>query len=98
MREGTQPQESLNREEELQKKKRRYNRAYMRRWRANPKHAEREQLTRRRSYHAWKIRALRKPESADRNMRGELFCGICRKRPAVTQVTRLKMPKAQASE
>ena len=84
-------------EEKLLAKRRGYNRAYMRRWRANPRHTAREQLIRRRSYHSRKVQKSQTPSRPYRNLYGKLFCAFCRKHPSVTQVTRLKISDADAS-
>jgi hypothetical protein len=94
---GMGSKQERSREEELVEEKRVYNRSYMRRWRADPRHAAREQLNRRRSYRRSKMRPSRKPLSGDRDSRGELFCGFCRKRRPIMLVTRLKSPAGEAS-
>jgi hypothetical protein len=95
---GTGSTQSQSREAELRAKHKAYNRAYMKRWRANPRHAEREQLNRRRSYRSRKQRTARKRiPGVYRNLRGDLFCAFCRRRRSVEVVTRLKHSATDAS-
>jgi len=91
------PGEMPSREDELLAARRIYNRTYMRRWRAKPSHAAREQLNRRRSYHDRKLRTARIPRDRYQNCHGELFCAFCRRRPSVMQVTRLTSSAVDAS-
>jgi hypothetical protein len=74
----------------LAEKRRRYNRLYMRSWRADPRHQACEREHRERWHYERKLRnALRKhdPYADDR---GEPVCGFCRKNPPVTRVWRLE--------
>jgi len=69
-------------------KRRRYNRLYMRRWRANPAHEALERASRRQQY----IERKRREAAAKArftNDRGEAVCGICGVNPPVTVVPRL---------
>jgi hypothetical protein len=88
---------SQSRGEKLIERRRACNRAYMRRWRADPRHTSREQLHRRRSYHNRKLRMAKKAEGRYRNLQGELFCGFCRRRPSIMHVKRLKTSAANGS-
>lgn len=78
---------------------RRLNREYMRRWRADPGHRARERA-RSRFYSR-----ERKGRTAANccgppftNARGELVCGFCLLRPAVEQVTRLRISESGPEE
>ena len=60
--------------------RRRYKRNYMRRWRADPRHYDRERASRERSYYNRKVRNRRR----SRNV-----CGFCHQRPPKSKVLRL---------
>jgi hypothetical protein len=85
-------------EARLRERRRAYNRAYMRRWRANPRHAEQEGERRRRDYWRIKLRgaddgaaqSVDTTEGAPRQPRSTL-CGFCGHRPSITRITRLKI-------
>jgi len=62
------------------KERRRYNREYMRRWRADPRHRERERANRERSQCSRKLRGVR----------GGPVCGFCHQRRPKWKVLRLK--------
>lgn len=66
---------------ELLESKREYNREYMRRWRSDPAHRERERVSRVEWNYA---RKLRRPEAPARPL-----CAFCHERAPVGQVARL---------
>ncbi len=59
---------------------RRYNRAYMRRWRADPRHRDRERANRENCQYLRKLRDL---------AQGNPMCGFCHQRPPRSKVVRL---------
>ena len=70
--------------------RRRYNRLYMRAWRARPANSAAERRNRTRSYYERKVRKallaeLHAPKAA------EAVCGFCRKLAPITQVWRLEI-------
>ena len=78
----------------LRERRRRYNRKYMRRWRANPHHAEREGERRRRAY--WRIKLSGADGAADTTDGAQrkppaTLCGFCGRRPPITRITRLQI-------
>lgn len=73
----------------LLEQKRRYNRRYMRRWRADPAHESLEREKRRQWYYERKAREAPEKLPPFTNDRGEPVCGFCRRSPAVTQILRL---------
>jgi len=77
--------------DELSAKRRGYNRAYMRAWRADPRHQLRERANRERAYYERKLReALRDAASLDRILRPAV-CGLCGKLPPVAEIVRLRV-------
>ena len=68
---------------------RRYNREYMRCWRADPAHRERERLARKCGYPGRKERRAVKNYRPYTNLRGEPICGFCRTKCAIAEVVRL---------
>jgi hypothetical protein len=74
----------------LLRKKRQYAREYMRKWRSDPCHHELEHESRRRCYRERKLRAADSPSVAAKTNLPPV-CGICRRRPSITEVVRLRM-------
>ena len=72
-------------------KRRRYNRLYMRLWRANPGHRAAELANRARWHYARKLRQALQGVGADLAQDTTLVCGFCRKAPPVTKVWRLEI-------
>jgi hypothetical protein len=67
------------------------NKSYMRRWRANAKRRDRERIRRVARYSELKSLAAR-PGSQKNNHEGtEGVCMICRRRPPVREITRLRV-------
>ncbi len=60
--------------------RRRYNREYMRRWRADPRHRESERASSERGQHARKLRHV---------VQGRRVCSFCHQRPPKEEVLRL---------
>jgi hypothetical protein len=73
---------------------RQYNRNYMRRWRADPAHRERENANRCRWACERKELVVEEPRHAFTNWRGERVCGFCKKRPPKGQILRLEASAA----
>jgi hypothetical protein len=78
--------------------KRRQNREFMRRWRANPVHLAAEQARRRERYYAVQKqrgieRMSRSPQTRERDRK---LCGLCSKRLAVRNIARLQVSDASA--
>ncbi len=67
-------------DQEIEEKRRR-NREYMRRWRADPRNRDHERASRQRWHYERKLRAARRDERP--------VCGLCHKRRPVCQVQRL---------
>jgi hypothetical protein len=65
--------------------KRRYKREFMRRWRSDPAHQERERARRQRDTFARKIRRANEIDTSSP------LCGFCHSRRSVTEVMRLKV-------
>ncbi len=76
--------------EESLRAHRQYNRNYMRRWRADPSHRERENANRCRWACERKERVAQEPWPPFTNWRGEKVCGFCKKRPPKSEILRLK--------
>jgi hypothetical protein len=72
-------------------KRRRYNRLYMRSWRADPRHQAYERANRERWHYERKLRSAQRNRHAYFDDRGELVCGFCRKSPVVSRVPRLEI-------
>jgi hypothetical protein len=69
---------------------RQYNRNYMRRWRADPSHRERENANRCRWQCERKEHVVEEPRHPFTNWRGEKVCGFCKKRPPKSEILRLE--------
>ncbi len=67
-------------DDRLAEERRRYKREYMRRWRADPHHHERERANRERSQYSRKVR----------DVRGGPLCGFCHQRRPKSKVVRLR--------
>ena len=86
------------REDHIIAKRRAYNRAYMRAWRADPRHRLRERVTRAKSYFARKLRdALREPRPFT-NDSGMRVCGFCGKLPPIGFIQRLQIRQTPRGE
>jgi hypothetical protein len=70
---------------------RRYNREYMRRWRADPRNFERERDCRLRAYWRQKDKRARSQRRLYINARGQPVCGFCWKRRPVRMAERLRI-------
>lgn len=82
----------------LAAKRRAYNRAYMRAWRADPRHRLRERTTRAKSYFARKLREAlleRRPFTSDSGVR---VCGFCGKLPPIGLIQRLQIRQTPRGE
>jgi hypothetical protein len=80
------------REAGSEEERRRYNREFMRRWRADPFHLAEEQAQRRQRYYASKQRHIQHPAAAEKASGGaKRMCGFCWKRPAVRKIMRLQV-------
>jgi hypothetical protein len=75
----------------LIKKKRRYNREYMRSWRAVPGHQARERENRERWHYERKLREALRAHHRCAGDHREPLCGFCRKSPPITKVWRLEV-------
>lgn len=75
----------------LLEKRRRYNRQYMRSWRADPNHRNHERKNRKRWHYERKVRAARGSYARFMNEHGEPVCGFCRKNPVQTEIVRLQV-------
>ncbi len=75
----------------LMQKRRRYNRVYMRHWRADPRHQAEERENRERWHYARKLRSARGEYQPYTGDYGEPVCGFCRKSPVVARVMRLEV-------
>jgi hypothetical protein len=75
----------------LLEKRRRYNRLYMRSWRADPRHRARERAHREQWHYERKLRDSLRPYDPYADDRGVPVCGFCRKHPPVTKVLRLEI-------
>jgi hypothetical protein len=71
--------------------KRRYIRDYMRQWRSRPEHQQVERRNRRRCYHRRRARGSEDALHPSSNPSITSICGICRKRPSVTTIVRLRL-------
>lgn len=70
---------------------RQYHREYMRRWRADPSHKERERDKRQQSYCGRKLRNAERDKGARTSDPGEPVCNFCRLRPPLQTVVRLQI-------
>jgi hypothetical protein len=75
----------------LLRRKRQYAREYMRKWRSDPGHNELEHESRRRCYRERKLRAAADPLRATAKTNSPPVCELCRRRPSITEVVRLRM-------
>ena len=66
--------------------RRRYNREYMRRWRANPANLARERANRKEWHYLRKLRSAMAPLPE-----GRLLCAFCHRRASVRRVSRLEV-------
>jgi hypothetical protein len=80
----------LNLSPQMLEMKRRYNREYMRRWRADIRNHERERESRERAHVVRKLRAALEEYLSTRDARGARVCGICGRLPAKCSVIRLR--------
>jgi hypothetical protein len=83
-------------------RRRQYNRNYMRRWRANPQHAQREGENRRRAYWRIKLSGADGADSVESRMSTTQkpqrnLCGFCGHRPSVTRISRLQISTPSAA-
>lgn len=76
--------------------KRRYNREFMRRWRADPFHLAAERAQRRQRYYAVhkQRRMERRATSRPASEGDEKLCGFCWKRPALRKIVRLQVSES----
>jgi len=72
-------------------RRRAYNRAYMRAWRADPRHRLREQLTREHAYYARKLRNAVRESRPFTDDFGRPVCGFCGKLSPISEVLRLRI-------
>lgn len=72
-------------------KRRRYNRVYMRLWRASPTHRAAELANRARYHYARKLRLALQMVGADPPRNTRLLCGFCRRAPSIRTVWRLEV-------
>jgi hypothetical protein len=70
---------------------RRYNREYMRRWRADPRNFQREHECRMRAYWRQKEKRSRGERRLYINRRGQPVCGFCWRRRPVRMTERLRI-------
>lgn len=71
--------------------RRRQKRIYMRRWRSDPRHFEREIRTRLRAHLNRKMRSISSGHPRYLNRRGEPVCGFCWRRRPVKMEERLRV-------
>lgn len=74
--------------------RRRYNRIYMRRWRSDPRHFERELLTRLRAQFNRRVHRRYGERRLYLNRRGGPVCGFCRRRAPIKMQERLRISEA----
>ena len=72
-------------------RRRTYNRDYMRTWRSDPRHRDRERATRRKAYYARKLRQAREDEMCCAETTHASLCGFCGKLPPISEVLRLRI-------
>jgi len=77
--------------------RRRYNREYMRRWRGDPRHRQREVESRMRAYWKQKLRRATSERRLYINGCGQAVCGFCWRRPPVRMAERLRISEAARS-
>jgi hypothetical protein len=75
----------------LMERRRRYNRLYMRSWRADPRHQACEREHRERWHYERKLRNALRAHNPFEDDHGYPICGFCRKNPPVTKVLRLEI-------
>jgi hypothetical protein len=78
--------------------RRRYNREYMRRWRADPRHRLRELDSRVRAYQAQKEGRAVNHRRLYIDGRGRAVCGFCWRRSPIRLVVRLRISEAARNE
>lgn len=86
------------RERYIAAKRRAYNRAYMRAWRADPRHRLRERETRAKSYLARKLRDALRERRLLTNDSGQRVCGFCGKLPPIGLIQRLQIRQTLRGE
>jgi hypothetical protein len=72
-------------------KRRRYNRLYMRSWRADPRHQAYERANRERWHYERKLRNAMRIHHPGFDDHGDPVCGFCRRGPVVERVQRLEI-------
>lgn len=72
-------------------RRRAYNRAYMRAWRADPRNLWRERATRKKAYESRKLRTALHENRAFMEKFGAAACGFCRKHRSVVEILRLRI-------
>jgi hypothetical protein len=72
----------------------RYKGHYMRRWRSDPRHFEREMLTRLRAELKRRLQPVNGVRRLYVTRRGKALCGSCRQRPPVKMQERLRISEA----
>jgi hypothetical protein len=82
---------SRSRDLAIAARRRAYNRAYMRAWRADPRHRMRERATRQHAYYARKLRDALRERRPFTDDYGRSVCGLCGKLPPVYVVSRLRI-------
>jgi len=75
----------------LLRKRRKYNREYMRAWRASSQHKERDRANRQRWYYERKLRRALEKVRPHRGPHGERLCGYCGKLARIDEIARLEM-------
>jgi hypothetical protein len=75
----------------LVEKRRRYNRLYMRGWRADSAHSARERANRERWHYERKLRNALRVSASNTENRSIPTCGFCRKNRPITRVWRLEI-------
>jgi hypothetical protein len=83
--------EALRAQHAFIEKRRRYNRLYMRSWRADPRHQACERANRERWHYDRKIREALRAQLACADVHADPVCGFCRKSPPITKVWRLEI-------
>jgi hypothetical protein len=78
--------------------RRRYNREYMRRWRADPQNCERERFTRLRAELQRRVRPMFGGRRLFLNRRGRAVCGFCWRGQPIKMVERLRISETEARE
>lgn len=83
-------------EAQAREERRRYNREFMRRWRADPSHHAMERSQRQQRYYGGqKQQQIEKTSSSrQRASGGKRLCGFCWRRPALRKIVRLQVSEA----